>query len=399
ILVENHSKGAPAEFLYPIVGKGVFLAEGEAHARQRKMAAPYFTPRSHVDMVVQMVAATHEMFERWQVNANRPTPLRLDREFPGLAFNILLRALFHETNAQTAAGMQGALKAIFEKAGDRMWQLIKLPAEVVYNVSSEFRQARRILFETADDLIARRREALKDPDFEHKEDLLSQLVKNYGISKEDQAILRHEVITYLVAGHETTGQGLTFASAYLSQNPQARERLRKEVDSVLKEADPTFDNIRNLELPEASRAADEALRLSAPAPIVRRRASQDIYAPLDDGRHLFIPKGHLIMVSPWVIHRRKQYWGDNAETFDLDHFAGDQQKSHLNLPFASGPRNCIGGPFARTEMIVVGAMLAARYELSVVEPESIKYRYALTTHPDRPVEAYVKARETYRAAA
>ncbi len=394
----GNSKGPIVEFLRPVAGLGVFLETNlPAWGRMRHYAQPFFTPKSfdRAGVINQMVLASNEMLERWQEYAPKGRMAHLDKEFPSLAFSILLRGLFNETDVGIASEMKSGIDLIFQKAGERIWKPIKVPASWVYAAVPKYRRARRTLFKAAKQFIDRRREALKDPNFEHKNDLLSQMIGHYGLSRTEQRRLVHEVITYLIAGYETTGQALTFASILLSQNPDAQRKIAAEADRVFEGRLPVPEDVRKLT--ETGRIVKEALRLVPPVPILRREAMKDLEIPLDDGRKVFVPQGTIVSMSPWAVHRLPQYWGNDPEKFNPDHFSreatANRHKSAF-FPFALGERKCIGGPFAETEMTVVLALVASRFEFTIPDAASIKPEFSVLLHPDKPVLAELKPRNT-----
>jgi cytochrome P450 len=395
-------KDAPAEFLQLIMGRGILFSDGETWRPQRWAATPFFQPRAinHINILNQMVAATQEMLDRWQPYADQGEPIDLAQEFPRLTFDVLLRALFHETGSERAAEMQAALGIILEEANRRQWMMHKELAEEVYK-QSPFAEAAQTLREAADDIASRRRLEMTKDGFEHGKDLLSSLVRYYdSIGPEGQEILRHEVLTYLLAGHETTAHSLAFAHVFLSQNPALQQKMKAEVDGALGMASIDMDSMKSLTY--TRNVFQETLRVRPPISLVRRVAPADDLIPLDDGRFISIPKDHYILLAPWAVHRRPVYW-ENPEVFDPDRFNQTIQRGAY-FPFTLGPRQCIGNRFALLEGTVALAEVARRFELSVINPVNVGFHYAITLRPmmeddpKRPILATIKNRHDPRAA-
>jgi cytochrome P450 len=198
--------------------------------------------------------------------------------------------------------------------------------------------------------------------------------------------LRDEVITLLLAGHETTANTLTWAWYLLSQNPQAAERLRGELSTVLHGRPPGIEDLPAL--PYARSVIQEALRLYPPAWIISRRAEQD-----DEIGGYPIPAGTVVSLSPYVMHRHPRFWPSPA-AFDPDRFSPAQAEgrpAYAYFPFGGGPRLCIGRDFAMQEALLILATVAQRFDLRLVpghpvEPEPLitlrpKFGVKMTLHP------------------
>jgi cytochrome P450 len=168
--------------------------------------------------------------------------------------------------------------------------------------------------------------------------------------------LRDEVITFFLAGHETTANALGFACWLLAQNPEAEARLRAEADRVLDGRRATFADLANL--PYAKRVFEETLRLYPPAHTISRRAvGEDVIGGVR------IPPGALVTISTYVTHRNPTLWSD-PERFDPERFSPEAAAGRHRfayLPFGGGPRICIGMPFAIAEAQVIFATLARAF--------------------------------------
>jgi cytochrome P450 len=182
--------------------------------------------------------------------------------------------------------------------------------------------------------------------------------------------LRDEVMTFLLAGHETTAVALTWAWYLLDRNPDVVARLRAEVRAALAGRVPTLEDLPRLGY--ARMVAEEAMRLYPPVWGFMRQA----LGPDQLGGYA-VPKNAVITISPWVTHRHPQFW-EEPERFDPERFTPARVRERPRfayLPFSGGPRLCIGNEFALMESTLVLAMLVQRYGLqlvpgTVVEPES-----------------------------
>jgi cytochrome P450 len=179
--------------------------------------------------------------------------------------------------------------------------------------------------------------------------------------------VRDQVVTFIVAGHETVASALTWAWHLLATDREAWERLRAEVDAVCPGRSPAFGDLARL--PWTSAVLDETLRLYPPAWLVTRRSlAPDVLGGVD------VPADALVIVSPWLVHRHPEAWAE-PERFDPSRFldAGGRRRrdvvaSAAYLPFGAGPRMCIGRDMALLEGVLVLASLAARVDLEPVGP-------------------------------
>jgi cytochrome P450 len=203
-----------------------------------------------------------------------------------------------------------------------------------------------------------------------------------GLSDEDVGA---NVITFITAGHETTANGLTWSLFLLSQSPEWRERAEAE-------ADRAFDGERpvSAEGCETLRAIfEEALRLYPPAAILSRQAIAD-----DELAGVRIPAGAVIMVSPYVLHRRRGLW-DNPDAFDPSRFLGERRERidrFAYIPFGAGPRVCIGMAFAIQEAIILLAHLLRAFRFDLVDGQVVMPQQRVTLRPRGGMKMHVKQR-------
>ncbi|WP_031046481.1 cytochrome P450 [Streptomyces sp. NRRL F-5650] len=173
--------------------------------------------------------------------------------------------------------------------------------------------------------------------------------------------VRRQVITFLVAGHETTSGALSFALHYLAQHPEVAARARAEVDRVWGGTErPGYDQVAKLRY--VRRVLDESLRLWPTAPAFAREARQDTVL---GGTHP-MRRGAWALVLTGMLHRDPRVWGPDAERFDPDRFEAKAVRSrapHTYKPFGTGARACIGRQFALHEATLVLGLLLRRYEL------------------------------------
>ncbi len=207
--------------------------------------------------------------------------------------------------------------------------------------------------------------------------------------------LRDEVVTLVLAGHETTANGLTWAWYLLSQNPAIEAKLHDEVDRVLGGRLPTLDDLRQLEYTDM--VFKEAVRLYPPIPTFGRQS----LVPVTLGGYT-LPAGAVILISPHIVHRDSRWW-DDPETFKPERFAKDNEQliaKYAYLPFGGGPRICIGNSFAQMEAVLLLATMARQYRLRLnpVDQEVVP-QPTLTLRPRHHLMMRVDKRTLARAGA
>jgi cytochrome P450 len=195
----------------------------------------------------------------------------------------------------------------------------------------------------------------------------------------DPVNIRQQVITFIVAGHETTSGALSFALYYLTQNPDVLARARAEVDALWGTSDnpePAYGDVAKLRYVRA--VLDEALRLWPTAPGYLRVAHEDTVL----GDRYRIKKGQWVLVLLPIVHRDPRVWPD-PERFDPDRFAPGQMKSraHAYKPFGTGQRACIGRQFALHEAVLTLALILHRYDLTAENDYRLKIAESITLKP------------------
>jgi cytochrome P450 len=227
----------------------------------------------------------------------------------------------------------------------------------------------RSLDQVVHDIITQRRQQNTDAG-----DLLSMLLlardERTDQGMNDQQV-RDEVMTLLIAGHETVATALTWTWYLLSQHPEVERRLHSELDEVLGGHLPTVEHLARLSYTRM--VIEEVLRLYPPAWVFGRKAID-----ADEIAGYVIPANSMIVLSPYMTHRHPAFWED-AEAFDPERFAPEREASrphYAYFPFGGGPRVCIGNNFALMETQLVLATIAQHYRLRLlsghpVEPEAL----------------------------
>jgi cytochrome P450 len=222
-------------------------------------------------------------------------------------------------------------------------------------------------------------------------DLLSMLLlaqdEETGQGMNDRQV-RDEVMTLLLAGHETTANTLTWTWYLLSQSPEIERRLHTELNEVLGGRVPTVEDLPALKYTRM--ILEEALRLYPPAPILSRKAIAD-----DELQGYPIAANSMILISPYVTHRHPAFW-EEPEQFDPERFRPERSAArppYAYFPFGGGPRICIGNHFAMMEAQLILATVAQRYRLRLVPGHPVEPQVVVTLRPRYGLPMTIHARE------
>lgn len=319
---------------------------------------------------------------------------RLGPGEPFLATDLMTRMTF-ETIAYTGFNTRfhcvetsdsiAFVDAMVEVLKDAMQAPMSLLPPSLNPIASHCRErANSILKETVDRIVQDRRAALERGEAVPNDILQTMLTaRDRQTGKRlDDANIRHQLITFLIAGHETTSGLLSYALYYLSQNPQVEARMCEEIDRVLGRDfshRPSFADIERLEY--VGRVLKETLRLCPTAPGFNKSVLRDTVI---NGTYA-VGKGHRIVTVLSALHRNARYWGSDSERFDPDRFLPDAVAArHPDAyhPFGIGMRSCIGFQFALIEARLVLAMFYQRYLARVRDPHyALAHVQTLTIKP------------------
>ena len=342
------------QILRTMLGQGLLTAEGEHWKRQRRIAQPAFRKGIVDGFARTMVRRAAELATEWDSALDREIDVAEDMS--RLTLRIACDTLFSHDIAPVEAVVSEGLDAIIDAFDRMVTSALPMPWKWPTPANLEGRRALARLDAVVNEIIAERR-ASSEP----REDLLQMLMDaRYEDTGEgmDDAQLRDEVLTMLLAGHETTTNTLSFALYLLSQRPLVADRLAEHIDGVLGDRDPEGADFRALD--QVGYVINEALRLYPPAWTNARRAVVD-----DEIEGIAVPAGTMVFISPWVMHRHPDYWRD-PDVFDPDRWRPERAGSRPRLafhPFSVGQRKCIGEHFALLEARLVLAVLARRFQL------------------------------------
>jgi cytochrome P450 len=383
VLQENHAnyiKGRGLRKLKIFLGEGLLTSEGAHWLRQRRLIQPAFHRARLEALVAKMARATESMADEWISLAARGETIDVAREMMRLTLEIASTTLFSVSTRGSADKVGSALSVALREAVRRTFAIVEVPLRVPTPRNVAYREAMRSLDSVVYGLIAERRKKPGGDD-----DLLSMLIETRDEATGEamtDAQLRDEVMTLFLAGHETTANALAWTFYLLSKHPAERRRLEAEVDAVLGDRTPTFEDLA--QLTRTKMTIDESMRIFPPVWIFGRTALGDDFV-----RGYRIPKGSFVGVSPYLLHRHPSYW-KNPAGFDPDRFdatASAGRHKYAYLPFGGGPRVCIGNHFALMEAQVVLSILSRRFRVELAPGARVELEPLITLRPKGGIAA------------
>lgn len=401
VLQENHrnyEKGKDYERLEVLLGKGLLTSNGATWKRHRRLAQPAFHKQRLGGFARTMVYKTQQRIAMWRRACTAGQELRVDlhAEMMALTLEIVGECLF-STDLSAATGEIGlSLGEVLRMSNDYMNALVPPPLWLPTRFARRFRKELAILDHAVKQLIGARLQAAQDPAEPAAgpgEDLLGMLVAAHQQPEADGDAalsvqeLRDEVMTLLLAGHETTANALTFAFLLLAQNPAAAQPLHQELESALSGRAAGLSDLPALEY--TKQVAEETLRLYPPAWAVGRRAiagDQLGGYPIAAGTH--------VLLSPILTQRDARFFPEPLR-FLPQRFTrkeSSQRPGGAYFPFAAGPRQCIGLGFAMMELQLVLATLLQAVEITVDDPGSVELEPLITLRPRNGLRGRIRFR-------
>jgi cytochrome P450 len=367
VLVANHrnyTKGLGLDRVKILLGKGIMTSEGELWKRQRYMMQPLFHRRV-ISAFASVIAQANDRFlARCEALAMRAEPVNLTDEMSELTLEIVLRAIFGRD-----------LDRLTQQPGGNPFEVVSKEPSRDLQFAFKFRSLAKLVAQ----LIARRR-AAPEEHFDYVAMLMEARDKETGEPMGERQMI-DEIMTLVVAGHETTASGLNWTWYLLSRHPEAEARLHAEIDAAGELPAPELAHLEAL--PYTQQVVSEALRLYPPGWLLSRRT---IDADVLGGYP--VPPGTNVLLPLYLLHRHPRFWKD-PEAFEPTRFAPEHEAERPRfayMPFAAGPRHCIGETFALYEMLVHLYKTARRYRLVYVPDKPLELEAQInlrTRHPLR----------------
>ncbi|GER28828.1 cytochrome P450 [Striga asiatica] len=378
ILKDNpkaYSKGILAEILDFVMGKGLIPADGEIWRVRRRAIVPALHQKFVAAMFRLFGEATDRLCKKLDAASSYGEDVEMESLFSRLTLDVIGKAVFNydfdSLNVDT--GIVGAVYTVLREAEDRsvapipFWEI-----PIWKDISPKLKKvnaALKLVNETLDGLIAICKKMVEEEELQFHEEYINEQdpsILHFLLASGDDVSskqLRDDLMTLLIAGHETSAAVLTWTFYLLAKEPSIMAKLQDEVDSVLGDRFPTVDDMKKLKY--TSRVISESLRLYPQPPVlIRRSLEEDVLGkyPIKRGEDLFI--------SVWNLHHSRDHWEDaekfNPERWPLDGPSPNETNQNFSyLPFGGGPRKCIGDMFASYENAVAVAMLVRRFDFQM----------------------------------
>lgn len=327
-----------------------------------------------------------ELRERW--NRQEGATLDILSESAELAAEIICRCLFGRNLGRDFAHQIVEGFSAYQREIDQvdLISLLGLPDWMPRRYGRSVRQAVARIHAVLDEVIESHERRGDADEISVIQQLIDARDPETGV-RLDREALRNEVAVLFMAGHETTANSLAWVWYLLSQAPDVEARLHGEIDQVLQGRAPTLTDVPKLVYARA--VFEEAMRLYPPVPILPREALKE---EVFEGQR--IPKGSLVFVVPWLLHRHRKFW-DQPDHFIPERFLGENGariSKFAYLPFSIGPRICAGMSFGLTEAILSIATLAQSLKLRLAPGATVNPVCRLTLRPENGLPMIVHRR-------
>ena len=361
-----------------MLGTGLFNSDGELWVRRRRILQPVFQgdSLSELDGIIQHYVG--QTVERWRHAADRNETVDAGQEMTDLALRIAVKLFFGMEVEGDQAEIAGAIDTLVREYAARfrsplaaLWNMTGFPTPSNRRVQAAQARLNRVVTDITRNLRT---------NGECLTGYLAGAVDTDTGQPLTSDELRAEVMTLLIAGHETTAMALTWTVYLLSRHPQVQTELRKDVQDGLAGRSPALADLP--QLGNVRTVIEEALRLYPPAWAFSRRASTD-----DIIGGYQIPAGARLMISPFITHRLPEFWTE-PEEFRPSRFAPKEAEGrdpYAYIPFGAGPRQCIGRRMALSEATLIVASLAQHFTLTSDDGSPVPPDALVTLRPGRPV--------------
>jgi cytochrome P450 len=346
ILVGNHrnyTKGVGLDRVAILLGKGIMTSEGDMWRRQRRMIQPMFHRRVMERFAGLIDACVDARLERWRPYAERGEPIDVTEEMSQLTLDIVLGAIFGTD-----------LEWLAQKTNGNPFAVVTEHSARDLTFAYKFRSLGKLVQQLCDKRIANREEH-----FDFLQMLLNARDRESGAPMAPRELI-DEVMTLVVAGHETTAASLNWVWYLLSRHPEVERRLHEELDAQPERHGLSYQDTEQLRYTQA--VIQEAMRLYPAGWILSRRTVEpDVLSGCP------VPAGTDVMLSPYLIGRHPGHW-EAPDEFRPERFlVEDPRDRWVYIPFAAGPRHCVGENFAMYEMTVHVSRVARRWRMEYVD--------------------------------
>ena len=340
-----------------IIGDGIVTSTGDLWKRQRRLMAPFFTPKAVQEYGDIFLSDTMAMTERWEQLAAAGTQVEMFDEMALITASIVLKAIFSTESTEDILEIKECVETMIGFAGSKGMNPLQVPDWIPTPENVNFRWARDRVTRYIDDVVDSR---LEMDEADYPNDMLSKLITAQDPETGERMsrdLLRDESLTLFFAGYETSARSMSYAWYALAINPDVKARLHEELDRELGDGLPTLETLKKL--PYTLRVIKETLRLYPPAPMYAKDVVDD-----DEIDGHCVDKGSVVLLFPYFTHRHPDFWEEPLRFEPNRHAPEAEKERHPQAyhPFASGQRVCLGNHFSLLETHIMLALLARRFD-------------------------------------
>ncbi|PWJ45081.1 cytochrome P450 [Sediminitomix flava] len=369
-------KSPEYEVLSDLLGKGLLTSEGDHWQHQRKLIQPSFH-KSYLQKIYALML--DEIVKAADTLSQKPErSIEINQEMMRLTLNVVTRSILGSQMTPDSDKIHDTVTDLLKYGTSR----IRNPFfRLLYPISyQKYKSTQHIKY--LDNLVYKIIEERQRTQHPHRD--LLQMLLDSRMEDTGKAMplrqVRDEIMTFMMAGHETIASALSFIFAHLVHDPKLYKKVQEELKQVLDGRHPDFEDLPKLQL--LQQIIDEALRLYPSAWVVGRKAKESVKV----GNTIF-PKDSVFLINIFAMHRSDRFW-KKAEEFQVDRFTSDFKKNMNKfqyIPFGLGPRMCIGNHFAQFEMLTVLAVYLQKFNMLALDEELPKPKNTLTLRPSKPI--------------
>ncbi len=361
---KNYKKGVGIKQINVLLGRGIIVSEGDLWKRQRKMMQPLFSNKLLTQQLPLMTHCADKLIASWDDDIKAGKPINLTESMSQTALDFILHALFSED-----------LDRIIAETGENPFLMVTDDSARDLLFARRFRQLTHLV----SDMMQRRRAENRQP-FDLLTMVMNATEKRSGDAMPEKLQI-DEILTMIIAGHETTASVLNWTWYLLAQHADIEQQVLAESQQHMPlTSEPSMVDIGQLKFTE--QVLDESMRLYPPVWVLTRQAlADDHYNGID------IPAGTDILIPPYLMHRNTAVWAD-PEVFDPQRFSPENKANHhigAYLPFAIGPRRCIGDSMAIQEMAVHISRIIQKIHFELVPGQRVELEPLVNLRPKQDI--------------
>lgn len=349
---KNFKKDYTMQMMRPVIGNGLLLSEGEEWLKQRRLIQPSFSKAQVEAYGRETLKQADTMLSGWREGDKR----NLYSELNSLTLTLMAKTMMNLELTGYADKLDKTLVDLMRYYDKKLLSAIPVPDWLPTPNNLRLKGMIRDICTVIDTAIEERR-----PNAAEGTDMLSALIRaqEKGAPLSDK-LIRDEMLTAILAGYESSSNGLAWTTYLLSKHPETEARVKAEIDRVLDSGPLSVSHARELKYTEACLL--ESMRVFPPVYVINREAVKDCVV----GKYK-IPAGTQTIISQWVMHRNPRYF-DKPEEFRPERWLDGSTENLpkcVYFPFGVGPRGCIGGSFGMLEMTLVLAAMNRRFSFEL----------------------------------